>query len=204
MADYNKEPVMEENKLRGQFKVEKKPILKRVVDFLFSDKIDSIGNYITYDVLGPAIRDLIYKSIIGAAGMAVYGSVRDTANPLERKYGGAQRDYSAMARGQGGQFYAQTQGAVYGGQYGYGINDISFDSKDNALYQIDRLKTMIAKYGKVRIADFYADVGYTPPVENWTIQGTGWYNLETAHPVPTSNGRWIIDFPPPVSINQMR
>ena len=206
MADYNKKPeapLFEENKYKGKFKIEKKPLMKRIVDFLFSDKIDSIGNYITYDVLGPAIRDLIYKSIIGAAGMAVYGSVRDTANPLERKYGSAPRDYSALSRAPQGQFYSNPSVPV-GGQYNVGLYDITHDSKDIAEYYLDRLKVRIATYGKARVKDFYEDVGYTPPSSNWAVEGLGWYNLDDVHCVPTSNGRWLIDFPRPVSITQMR
>lgn len=202
MADYNKSnEKMEENKYKGQFKIEKKSLAKRAIDFLFSDKIDNIGNYIVYDVLGPTIRDLIYKSFVGAIGMAVYGSVRDAGNPLEQRYSGARRDYSAMSRPGPAQFNVQTQVPP---TYGYGIYDITFDTKDIALYHLDRLQAYIAQYGKVRVKDFYDDVGYTPPTSNWALSGAGWYNLDYVTAVPTSNGRWIIDFPPPVSIAPVR
>ena len=201
MANYNNpqndEANLEPNRLKGQFKVEKKSLSKRLINFLFSDKIDSIGNYLIYDILGPTLRDLLYKSVVGAAGMTIYGSVRDTGNAMERKYAGARQDYSAMSRPGPNQFYAQTQATP---QYGYGIYDISFNTKDDALYQLDRLQVLIAKYGKVRVKDFYTDVGYTPPPGNWALDGAGWYNLDNVTAVPTSNGRWIIDFPPPVSI----
>lgn len=202
MANYNNSGNIDTdlgpNRLKGQFKVEKKSLSKRIINFLFSDKIDSIGNYLVYDILGPTLRDLLYKSVVGAAGMTIYGSVRDNGNALERKYAGARRDYSAMAQQPASnQFYAQTQATP---QYGYGIYDISFNTKDDALYQLDRLQANIAKYGKVRVKDFYQDVGYTPPPGNWAIDGAGWYNLDNVTAVPTSNGRWIIDFPPPVSI----
>ena len=194
-----------ENRLKGKFKVEKKSLSKRIIDFLFSDRIDSIGSWLTYEVLGPAIKDTIYKSFVGAVGMAVYGQVRDNGNPLQKRYANAQRNGYVAYDQYGyqappGQFYAQPQTVPYYNQGGLGLSDISFNSKDDALYQIDRLKNMIMKYGKVRVKDYYSDVGYTPPPGNWAIEGAGWYNLEGAHPVPTSNGRWIIDFPPPVNI----
>lgn len=206
--NYNKpkgqEGEMEENRLKGKFKVEKKTLSKRIIDFLFSDKIDNIGNYLTYEVLGPTIKDLIYKSFVGAVGMAVYGSVRDSGNTFQKRYASTQRGYTPYDQfgyqAPPGQFYASVQpNPGYYGQ-GLGLSDISFNTKDDALYQIDRLKTMITKYTKVRIADYYSDVGYTPPATDWAIQSAGWYNLEGAHPVPTSNGRWIIEFPPPVNI----
>jgi len=199
MADYNKpNDILEGNKYKGQFKVEKKTLAQRCINFLFSDKIDSIGNYLVYDIIGPTFRDLIYKSFVGAIGMAIYGSVTNPGNPLEQKYAGARRDYSSMSRPGPSQFNVQTPMQP---QYGYGIYDITFDTKDIALYYLDRLQAYIAKYGKVRVKDFYDDVGYTPPPGNWAIEGAGWYNLTGVTAIPTSNGRWIIDFPPPVSIS---
>ena len=144
-ADYNKpNDILEGNKYRGQFKVEKKTLAQRAINFLFSDKIDSIGNYLVYDIIGPTFRDLIYKSFVGAIGMAIYGSVTNPGNPLEQKYAGARRDYSAMSRPGPGQFNVQTPMQP---QYGYGIYDITFDTKDIALYYLDRLQAYIAKYG---------------------------------------------------------
>lgn len=200
MANYNNpkndEANLEPNRLKGNFKVEKKTLSKRLINFLFSDKIDNIGNYLIYDILGPTLRDLLYKSVVGAAGMTIYGSVRDTGNAMERKYAGARRDYSAMARQDPDQYFAPPQPRS---QYGYGIYEISFDTKDDALYRLDRLQALIAKHGKVRVKDFYDDIGYSPK-GNWAIEGIGWYNLDNVTAVPTSTGRWIIDFPPPVSI----
>lgn len=206
MAENNKNNTeMEENRLKGQIKVEKKSFTRKIIDFLFSDKIDSIGNYLTYEVVRPTIIDLIYKSIVGAAGMALYNSAAQrNQNPLQQRYSGAQRNYTPydqMAyQAPPGQFYANVQAAPgYYGQ-GLGLNDISFNTKDDALYQIGRLKDMITRYGKVRVSDYYLDVGYTPPPSDWAVQGAGWYSIEGAKPVPTTNGRWIINFPPPVSI----
>ena len=32
-----------------------------MIDFLFSDKLDSVANYITYYILGPSLKDLVFK-----------------------------------------------------------------------------------------------------------------------------------------------
>ena len=63
MANYNNpkndEANLEPNRLKGQFKVEKKSLSQRLLNILFSDKIDSSGNYLIYDSLGTSLRDLL-------------------------------------------------------------------------------------------------------------------------------------------------
>jgi hypothetical protein len=77
---------------------------------------------------------------------------------------------------------------------------ISFDTKDDAWLILDRMQREIARYKRVRVADFYNYAGITGQEGNWTLSSTGWYNLQDAHPVMRTDGRWIIDFPPVQSI----
>ena len=77
-----------------------------------------------------------------------------------------------------------------------GLNDVSFDTQDDAYLVLDRMARDVARYGKVRLADFYTYAGISGQEGNWTLQGSGWYTLGDAHPMMRTDGRWVIDFPP--------
>ena len=192
--------------IKGSVKVEKTGFGKKVVNFLFSDKIDSIASYLANYILGPSLKDLIFRMGTGALQMALFGGQGGANMPplgyFNANYGGGRRDnipYSNMSM-QGYQGYVppgyaqpQNVGIV---QQRVGLNGISFDTKDDAWLVLDRMNREISKYQRVRVADFYTYAGITGQEDNWALQSNGWYDLTTAHPVQRTDGRWMIDFPP--------
>ena len=202
MAD-NENYVPEEAKtkvIKGSAKVEKQKVGKKVIDFLFSDKIDSVFNYLTYYILGPSLKELIFKMGTGALQMALFGGQGGQQPPqmgYMNGYSVGRRDpgyYNSMSN----PGYAQPQVGIY--QQRLTLNDISFDTKDDAWLVLDRMNREIQRYGKVRVADFYTFAGITGQEGNWTLQGNGWYSLNEAHPMMRTDGRWVIDFPPVQSL----
>ena len=94
MADtnYNKmqtpdgkpEPEKPSKVIKGTAKLEKRTPAKKLVNFLFSDKLDSIGTYLTYEVLGPSLRNLAYQLGVGALQMTakIEQGVHAAVHPL--------------------------------------------------------------------------------------------------------------------------
>lgn len=186
-----------EKVIQGNAKMEKPKISKKVIDFLFSDKIDSVFNYLTYYILGPSLKDLIFKMGTGALQMALFGGQGGGNMPpmggYMNQYSTARRDpnyYSNMSNPS----YAQPQPGIY--QQRVSLNDISFDTRDDVLLVLDRMNRELQRYGRVRVADFYTFAGITGQEGNWTLQGNGWYSLNDAHPIMRTDGRWIADMPP--------
>lgn len=189
--------------INGTAVVEKQKFGKKVVNFLFSDKLDSVANYLTYYILGPNLKDLVYKLITGATQMALYGGQGGNTPPIgfNSGYNGARIDpmaYNMMSNMSPPPGYAQPQPGIY--QQRVTLNDISFDTKDDAWLVLDRMNREIMRYGKVRVADFYTYAGITGQEGNWTLQGNGWYSLQGVMPIMRTDGRWIIDFPPVQSL----
>ena len=188
--------------IKGTAKVEKLTPVQKVVGFLFSDKIDSIGKYLTYEVLGPSLRNMAYQLGLGALQMAFFGNNRPPAGaplPPSQQYSGARRDYGAYSNAG----YASPQPQMIAQTpYRQRImpNDISFDTKDDAYLVLDRMNRELMRYRRVRVADFYTYAGITGQESNWTLQSTGWTDLTTAAPVQRSDGRWMIMFPPTIPI----
>lgn len=202
MAENDMNPVVEQKTkvIKGKAQIEKPKFKKKVIDFLFSDKLDSIGNYLAYCVLGPSLKDLIYKMATGGLQMMLFGggNVQNTGSYVPGYgYQPARRDpipYNQISNPGYNYGYAQPQPGYY--QQNVGMNDVSFDTKDDAYLVLDRMGRDIGRYGKVRVADFYTYSGITGQEGNWALQGNGWYSLEGAHPIMRVDGRWVIEFPP--------
>lgn len=187
--------------IKGTAKLEKKSAGKKVVDFLFSDKLDSVANYLAYYILGPSLKDLIFKMITGAAQMALFGGntmANNTNSNYVPGYGyqPGRRDPTAYSN-YSNPGYAQPQGYY---QQRVGMGDISFDTKDDAWLVLDRMGREVQRYGKVRVADYYNFAGVTGQESNWALQSSGWYALGDAHPMMRTDGRWVIEFPPVQSL----
>ena len=194
-----------------------KPTLKRrVMDFLMSDKLDSMGNYLFYCVFGPSMKNLLWQLGAGALSMTLFGSgpagapggmtgggsyvpgygwqpARRDPYPYQNQYNGWTQPQQNYGYG-----YAQPQPAPMPQQQP-GLNDISFNTRDDAWLVLDRLGREIGRYGKVRVADFYAAAGFTAP-DNWALQGAGWTSLANVQPTMRTDGRWVIPFPQPVMV----
>lgn len=187
--------------IKGTAKIEKHGPGRKVIDFLFSDKIDSVANYLAYYILGPSLKDLIFKMGTGALQMVLFGGNTNQASGNYIPgygYQPARRDAPTPYNMMSNPGYAQPQPGIY--QQRLGLYDISFDSKDDAWLVLDRMNRDIQRYQKVRVADFYTFAGITGQESNWTLQGTGWYSLGDAHPIMRTDGRWVIDFPPVQSL----
>ena len=189
--------------IKGSAQVDKPTLGKKMVNFLFSDKIDSVANYLTYYVLGPSLKDLVYKLATGGLQMVLFGGQNGQQgaypgyynNGYSNGYMQARRDPMPYGNYPAPAGYAQPQPSIYNPTR-VSLNDISFDSKDDAYIVLDRMNREIGRYGKVRVADFYTFAGITGQEGNWTLQANGWYDLNQAHPMMRTDGRWIIDFPP--------
>ena len=184
---------------------EKVPLSKKLVNFLFSDRLDSMGMYIGSYVVKPSIMRLLYETGNTALQMLLLGGMNgQNSYPSNNMMAGnpystARRDpvpYNMMAGGyMGNPAYAQPQPVPYNPNR-VGLNDISFDTKDDAWLVLDRMSRELMRYGQVKVADFYTFSGITGQESNWTLQSNGWHNLQTAKPILRTDGRWIIEFPP--------
>ena len=185
--------------INGTAMIGKPKLSKKVINFLFSDKIDSVAEYLAYYILGPSLKDLVFKMGTGALQMALFGGQGGVNYPpmgYNTGFNSARRDptpYNMMMQ-YSNPGYAQPQPAIMGQRVS--LNDISFDNKDDAWLVLDRMNKEISRYGKVRVADFYTYAGITGQEDNWTLQGNGWYSLNGVSPMLRTDGRWIINFPP--------
>ena len=187
---------------KGLVTIEKQTPSKKIINFLFSDRLDSVGTYLMQCILRPNLKDLMFKIGMGALQMFIYnGNVNDPNNGGNYipgyGYQPARRDpgmYNSYSM-QPNYAYAQPQPGYY--RPNMGINDVVFQTRDDVLLVLDRMRNEIQRYQRVRMADFYTFAGITGQESNWVLQNTGWRNIDAAHPIMRTDGRWGVEFPPP-------
>lgn len=183
--------------LKGKAEVKKKKASQKVIDFLFSNRLEDMGTFLVQTILGPGLRNLFYNVGVGALGVMFRqngGYYPNNTNNSQPYWTPPQTNYSGLST----QAYWNQQRPVTIAQGPY-VNDyksVIFTYRDDALTVIDRLANQINKYGRVTVRGFYDAAEVSPPLNNWAIDGTGWHTVQGAHPVMTSDGRWIIEMPP--------
>ena len=187
--------------IKGMSRIEKPTIKKRVVDLLFSDKIESLGTYIFHTYIGPGLLSIGYNAIVGAAGAIFQGRSTNLGAPAQSsgsyvpglgwQPSGAQNPYQYNRPYNPG--YSNIQSA-YPASVAY--YDITFQTEDAARIAISRMQEVMSKYQKVRIADFYDAAEVSKDGSNWTLNANGWRSLANVYPVLLPNGRWKIEMPP--------
>ena len=200
--------------IQGKAKVDQPKFSERVKKFLFSDTIDSVSNYLTYYILGPSLKQMVYNLGNGALQMFLFngqggggagipygggfmGGRRDPTPYNMMSSGGYQPyNYGTYAYTQPMQMNQQPPQPIYNEQQRVGLDSVSFDSKDDCWRVLDSMKNAIQSYGRCPVSEFYRAAGITGQESNWALQQNGWYDLEQARPIMRTDMRWIIQFPP--------
>lgn len=163
--------------------IKKKSLGSKFKDVFFSSDVDSVGDYILYDVFMPALKATISDMVNKGINMFLFGD-------------GASRSPRSDSRGNYvsySQYYDRNrQSAAPSRQkMRYAFDDIEFDYRDDAEYVLNELKDILNEYGMVRVSDFYELVNAPT---RYTDSRYGWTNLSNAG-ISLRGRRFIIDLP---------
>ena len=181
-------PKKHEKIISGEAKERKRTFGDKVRDNLFDDDTASVKDYLIYDVLIPATKNVIYDMVSGGIETLLYGQRRSAASrgvSQPKTY----TSYSSYSKQQ--QAPART---IPQKQKGREFDDIIIDNRADAEMVVDTLIESIKEYGTVTLADVYDLVGIT---SSYVDYRWGW-GEEFIHEVgirKTRNG-WLIEFPP--------
>lgn len=79
----------------------------------------------------------------------------------------------------------------------FGINQVSFDSRKEAVNALNRLIDILDQYGTVTVADFYDEAGLKDPY--YFNSRYGWKDIGDAYVVKVRSG-WSISLPDPIKL----
>lgn len=192
-----------EKVVQGEVTRKKKSFLRRAEDAMVSEDANTVKEYLFWDVLIPALRDMIVDAGEKALKAIFYGD-RRTASNLERdrgityvKYDKASYDRPYRSRSR-----ERDRRPVYNRRAAHSFDDILLDSKEDAENVLDALVDYTLQNGLVPVGTYYSLVGIRTDYTDWDY---GWYELSKARVerVRDVDGwKWNVVLPRPVLIDE--
>ena len=184
----------------------KKSLWKEVKGEFISEDAPTVGSYLLYDILLPALRDLVSDIGHGALDMAMgtdnrryrsrgrsrrddrtyisYDRYWDYEPPRSRRsrYDDEDDDYRGFRR---------SNRRVPSSE---DLAEFIFDSKKEAEDLLREMDEQIDRYDNVSVGYFLGRIRQDMPGD-WAVENWGWFNLDTAKIKHAYGGGWHIIFP---------
>ena len=198
------EEVVEKQEKKELTKVVSQPPKKRkrsllgrlAAGVLGSEGASGIGQYVTEEIVLPAVRNIIYSAIESTARMAIFGD-KGGVPPANRNYSGqTRRDYRPATNYTSR--YASTQPEprerLAPKTSRHGVEEYVIEDRYDAAHVLNSLTEYADRYDSVSVADYYDLIGvpsqYTDNTYGWTLD-----SISRASIVPVRGG-YVIKFPP--------
>ena len=181
------EPRKVEKVVNGSVRVKKKTGLSKFFSSFLAEDAPKIKEFVLLDVIIPSAK----KTLLDVMSMILYGAdsrSRTTSNSPVTKV--SYKNYSSYSANPG--FRQPTARTTYS------YDEIIFANRGEAEMVLDAMYEIIAKYGFVRVADYYDLVGTSG---SYTDNNYGWPNLQSAQIVRLSNGEYTIKLPKALPID---
>lgn len=182
--------VVDPVKMRGKVK-QKRSLFRDVKDEFISEDAPTVGSYILYDILLPALRDLVSDIGHGALDAVMGTDTRRYNNRSNRNssyisYNRYYDDRDRRRRDRDDERYESRR-------RNNNLDDIIFDYREDAEDCLDRMIDYLERYDSVPVSYLYDICGMTVPGD-FTKDDWGWYNLSSAK-VRHVHGGYIIELP---------
>lgn len=192
-ANGSDRPKVEKPVVRGSVR-RKSSIFRSVKDEFISEDAPSVGSYILYDILLPALKDLISDIGHGALDMAMgtdsrgrgYGRRGDRRGGSYISYNRYYDDRDRRKRDRDDERYEVRR-------RNRDFDEFVFQYREDAEDVLDRMCDYLERFGDVPVSYFYDLCGETVPGD-WTSDDWGWTNLAGARVRSVHRG-YVIDLP---------
>jgi hypothetical protein len=191
------EPVVPEKKIEkvieGKVIQRKKPLGKKFSELLIGGDSKSVGSYIFYDVLLPAMKDTIADVMTQGVERMLFGEARSTSRRPGSRRGGSSNytNYSNYTRNKPP--WDDRRQISPRARASHDFNEIILETRAEAEEVLDRLFDLVAKYETATVRDLYELVGAP---SKFTDDKWGWADLRGAGITRVRNG-YLLDMPRP-------
>lgn len=181
--------------VKGKVTQKKKSIGRRLTEALGAREGQGIFDYILYDIIVPATRNMIIDSISDGVAMAFGEAPRRRRRSIDRR---SRYDYDRVSYRDDDRRYDDRDRDRRRVRESAGVRDyesLTFTTKDDADAVISSLVDMIDAYGQASVLDLYEAAGVSAP--DYAIGNYGWFKLGSAYPRRIRDG-YVLDLPRPV------
>lgn len=180
-----------ESVVKGTVK-KKSSIFRAVRDEFIAEDAPSVGSYILYDILLPALRDLISDIGHGAIDAALNGDGRGYRS-RSRNRGGSYISYNRYYDDRDRRRRDRDEERYEARRRSRDFDEFIFERREDAEDVLDRMCDYLERFDDVPVSYFYDLLGETVPGD-FTSDDWGWTNLAGAR-VRKVRGGYIIDLP---------
>lgn len=181
----------------GKVVQKKKSFGRRFAEAFGAREGQGVMDYILYDIIIPATKNMIVDSIQNGAEMMIFGEIQGGRRRRGGYDSGRGYRYDRVSyrdddrRGYGRDRRDDDRGDRRAPSGMRDYEDIIFDSKEDAEDVISNLVDLIDAYGQATVADLYDLAGLTP---EYTCGNYGWRNLGSARSRHIRDG-YVLDLP---------
>lgn len=175
--------------------VQRKPSLgKRLRETLVSGDTGSVGNYILFEVLIPAMKDVVADMVSQGIERVMYGEARSRSRRTGQQPGHVTYNRPVQTQLPWSPARPDPRPVITRrGRADHNFNDIVIATRGEAVEVIDRMGELLQRYNQVTVSDLYELTGITA---SFVDEKYGWLDLTTAN-VQRVSGGYLLDLPRP-------
>ena len=156
--------------VKGQTRVHQKTTAEKLKDSFFGEDINNVGDYLLFDVLIPASKQLFDTFLTNAKDIILYGEVREPVGRGRSGRSTAYVDYGGYGR-------RSRRDTASARRSRFDFSYIEFDTPDDIDDVIDEMRDIFTVYNEITVAQYYqsADpdgIRISPTDNNW-----GWLDI---------------------------
>lgn len=157
-----------------------------------AENFEGAGQTVLEEVIIPALIDGIRDAIYTATDYILYGGNQRRNRNNKRYGGGSYTSYSKKSQQRSGSARrtAPSSSAYY----------FTYDERSDADKDLEKMRDVIDQVEFVTIMDMFSIA--KRQTNNYTYNDWGWYDLRSAMVRRTTDGRFYIDLPKPVPIEE--
>lgn len=178
--DANKKDIPSDGKKIVEGKVKQK---KKSAFSLIGEAVEDTAEERIATIVADCLVPMAKKIVSDIVNIILYGNVQSTNAPAQRKIDRVSYDGYSSAKQKGPISIRKS----------YNFSDMIFDSRQDAMRVLSRMKDIIIDVGYVSVGDFYELIGSEG---DYTDFSYGWSSLRDANVISTRDG-FVITLPNP-------
>ena len=174
----------------GVVKKQKKGFMRRIAGTFLEEDGKSVGNYVMYDVIIPAIKNLVGDMVVGGVEMFLGGEKK--GRNTRREGGRSVTSYGKFYKQSDRERKYEKRTISDVGRSRHQFNDIVMETRGEAEEVLSLLVDLTIDYDGATVADFYDLVGVE---STYTDRKYGWDDLRGVAIGRVRGGGYVINFP---------
>lgn len=185
------------------------PLGRRIMQSFTGDDAQTVGQYVLFDVILPAVKDLIVDAGKEALERAFFGQGSGPRSGGSRRSGGSsfsgvnnRTNYRSRYPGRNFEDDRDDRRSPRErARNSRGYEDVILETRGDAEEALDALRDHIAEYGDVTVADLYDMVGYDERSGDYMTRSWGWNDLRDAEVKRLRSDQYLLDLPPTIRLD---